>query len=339
MSAEDLEYTAGLERLHAVLAAEQLRHGELFPPAEEGPASAQGTHRTHDEMEGEGPVNASLLPNVSAPYTLEEGRAYKRSRNLSPQADAEAEAFLQSPNPFHQAFQTHVAVLEIRDYMARIAAENTTRYQVPDILEQKTCHDMAHLAIVSPNAFKYRDSSDGNSIAHNILAAMRLLNTADLPPVNETGRVAMVITCINKGLTDWRCHVKSAVWATLPDVSSADKENRGGQDIATLTRACIASTPAKATAILYQRIALIRECACKCVEGKKNEKKFWQQVDIELALRRKVGTAPETAQILAEATYENDKKIYGIPDAAIPLTTLVKLHAWLDQVDNCLATA
>ncbi|KAJ7292011.1 hypothetical protein C8J57DRAFT_1588997 [Mycena rebaudengoi] len=305
MSAEDLEYTAGLERLHAVLAAEQLRHGELFPPAEEGPASAQGTRRTHNEMEGEGPVNASLLPNVSAPYTLEEGRAYKRSRNLSPQADAETEAFLQSPNPFRQAFQTHVAVLEIRDYMARIAAENTTRYQVPDILE----------------------------------AAMRLLNTADLPPANETGRVAMVITCINKGLTDWRCHVKSAVWATLPDVSSADKENRGGRDIVTLTCACIASTPAKATAILYQRIALIRECARKCVEGKKNEKKFWQQVDIELALRRKVGTAPETAQILAEATYENDKNIYGIPDAAIPLTTLVKLHAWLDQVDNCLATA
>ena len=55
----------------------------------------------------------------------------------------------------------------------------------------------------------------------------------------------------------------SQVFATLtdPSVSVSDKENSVGRDIATLTRACIANTQAKATAMLYQRIALIESQA------------------------------------------------------------------------------
>lgn len=58
------------------------------PGSPEGDTPVQGTIRTRDEMEN-GDVCFS-----QGPYTLEQGRALKRGKNLSTQSEADAEAFL-----------------------------------------------------------------------------------------------------------------------------------------------------------------------------------------------------------------------------------------------------
>ncbi|KAJ6613022.1 hypothetical protein B0H10DRAFT_2222591 [Mycena sp. CBHHK59/15] len=292
MSSDDAAYAATFERLQAAIAAEQHRHGELIPPPlTEEELAQQGTCRSRASMEREDefPPNPTLQP--ANPFTLEDAHAYKRAKNLSAESEVDAEAFLQSSNAVNHSFRNYVATLSCRDKLTSIMADSNTKYKVPETLK-KTLQDYSHLAVVSPSAYKYRDTGDGTPIAANVMAVLWKLNVADLPPTCETGRVAVAMAVINKGLTDRRCLVKAAVFATLPDPSASDKENRPSRDIATLTRACIANTPAKATAILYQHIAIIASSG-------KNDDKFWAEVDAALAMRRKACTTPGTEQIAA----------------------------------------
>jgi hypothetical protein len=56
---------------------------------------ARGTIRVRGEMDPDNnDFPPALLEDPLAPYTLEEGRAYKRQKNLSAQSDADADIFL-----------------------------------------------------------------------------------------------------------------------------------------------------------------------------------------------------------------------------------------------------
>ena len=97
MSGEDTAYTDTLERLQAAIAAEQQRRGELDPAplTEEELTAQQGTRRSRASMErdDEFPPNPTLQP--ANPFTLEDARAYKRTKKLSAESEVDAEAFLQ----------------------------------------------------------------------------------------------------------------------------------------------------------------------------------------------------------------------------------------------------
>ncbi|KAJ6626543.1 hypothetical protein B0H10DRAFT_2429896 [Mycena sp. CBHHK59/15] len=167
---------------------------------------------------------------------------------------------------------------------------------------------------------------------------MRALGISELPPTRETGRCEVVKAIVQKGLTEWRCHVKTCVFNALIDAKSndLDKENaKIGKDIATLTRACIGSAPTKATANLYQQIAFIRLCARESKDkstGKNEDAKFWKAVDTKLALYRKVAPTEEMFRILMNKNCETDKETYGPPDSVIPITELQDMEDWLTKL-------
>ncbi|KAJ6612615.1 hypothetical protein B0H10DRAFT_1952180 [Mycena sp. CBHHK59/15] len=341
--------TAEMERLLQVIQAEKERR-ERFPidasgtrssPSPDGDASTRGTIRTRSDAEGEdNEFPDSVQPvNSSAPYTLEEGRALKRHKNLTPQSEADSDAFLKTAHPMRHAYQVLLVALECRDKLATIERDHNQKYKLSDTL-RKTCQDYAHVALLSPKARRYRDANGGPTIARAILASMRAIGVAEIPPPSETGRCDIVIQCLSKSLTDWRCQVKTLVFKSFT-VAATENEKSPSRDIASLTRACIGTSSAKPTAPLYQRIAFIRHCAATSSKEKagsgKNEDNFWHEVDEKLALWRKTSPVEENMQILFDNTYSTDKTLYGEPDCKIPLTLMKDLDAWLCTVNTGMA--
>ncbi|KAJ7467957.1 hypothetical protein FB451DRAFT_1550968 [Mycena latifolia] len=309
-------------------------------PSPDADMPSQGTLRTREEMEADnGPPSFLQHGFLVGPYTPEESRAFKRTKNLSAQADADAEAFIKAAHPMRQAYHTHIAVLECRDKLTVIWADQSARFRVSDTL-QKTCTDWAHVAVLSATATCYRDKGVGPSIAASIMTVMRTLSIAELPPTKETGRCEAVRAVITTGLTNYRCHVKTCIFKALKQLaqeasspSEGDQSNDGVVDIATLARSCIGNAPTQPTARLYQRIAFIRLCARECKETKTSDVKFWKAVDTKLTLYREVARSKEDLQTLYNDNYENDKKLYGAPDAGIPTVMMQDVEEWLTTLE------
>ncbi|KAJ6608353.1 hypothetical protein B0H10DRAFT_1955506 [Mycena sp. CBHHK59/15] len=201
MSSDDAAYAATFKCLPAAIAAEQHRRGELIPPPlMEEELVQQGTRwsRVSIEREDEFPPNPTLQP--ANPFTLKNARAYKCAKNLSAESKVDTEAFLQSSNTVNHSFWNYITTLSCRNKLTSIIADSNAKYKVPETL--KTTH---------PSAYKYCDTGDGTPIAANVMAVLRKLNVADLPLTCETGRVAVAMAIINKGLTDQRCLVKATV--------------------------------------------------------------------------------------------------------------------------------
>ncbi|KAJ7044280.1 hypothetical protein C8F04DRAFT_1250223 [Mycena alexandri] len=258
-------------------------------PSPEG--EPRGTTRPRDEIDASDASNPAfpiLFGDLLSPYTLEEGRAYKRQKNLSATSDASAEQYLKTVNPVRQGFQTFVAILECGDKLEVIRNDANSKYKLPDTVA-KTAQDYAQMAILAPNVKNYRNPKDGSKMEVAIAGAMRTVGVAQLPPTFETGRCEVLNKVLGKACIDKRCHIKT-------EVSKSIADSKVKVDIATLTRSCIGASPVKASAALYQRIAvrwlpICQEVAAALPDvagGTKTAKEdaFWLEVDKKLALWR-----------------------------------------------------
>ncbi|KAJ7483007.1 hypothetical protein B0H11DRAFT_2232371 [Mycena galericulata] len=344
-SNSDSDVNADLQALANALAVETARRAQAHEDATRsstplGPSDAlsapHGTIRTHDQIDDLG-FPQSIGGFLSCPYTLEEGRALKRTKNLSSQSEADAEAFLKADHPAKHAFQAYLVSLENRDKLTLIWADHNEKYKLSSTLH-KTCLDYAHVGLLSPNLKSYRDDG-GSSIAADIIAVMRVLLVSELPPPRETGRCDVVKTLVQKGLTEWRCHMKACIFNALIDEDETLSEEKKeaqivGKDIATLTRSCIGNAPMKATVGLYHRVAFIRTCAqeykTKGTSKPAEDQKFWSKVvDYKLAQYHKIGPTKEAFRILMHLNYEKDVTKYGPPNHEIPITELKDIEDWL----------
>ncbi|KAJ7718671.1 hypothetical protein B0H16DRAFT_1897606 [Mycena metata] len=310
-------------------------------PSPEG--EPRGTIRTHNEIDASDASNPAsiLFGDLLSPYTLEEGRAYKRHKNLSATSDASADQYLKTVNPMRQGFQTYVAILECSDKLEVIRNDANSKYKLPDTVA-KTAQDYAQVAILAPNVKNYRNPKDGSKMEVAIAGAMRTVGVAQLPPTFETGRCEVLNKVLGKACIDKRCHIKT-------EVSKSIADSNVKVDIATLTRSCIGASPVKASAALYQRIAFIRKVAVECQEaaaalpdvagGTKTAKEdaFWLEVDKKLALWR-LTFSPSQMQIMVEKIYSEDITAYGDADAAIPITAMRDLEDWLATLNKTMET-
>ncbi|KAJ6615386.1 hypothetical protein B0H10DRAFT_70914 [Mycena sp. CBHHK59/15] len=73
------------------------------------------------------------LADPIAPYNLEEGRAFKRQKNLSGQSDNDAEIFLKTSNPMRHLYQIHIVGLQCRDMLHIIKADGDKKFKLTDI--------------------------------------------------------------------------------------------------------------------------------------------------------------------------------------------------------------
>ncbi|KAJ7429030.1 hypothetical protein B0H11DRAFT_2267562 [Mycena galericulata] len=317
----------------------------------------RGTIRPHDAMDNGNNSPLQPMPDALAPYTVEEGRAYKRHKNLSASSEADADMFLKTSNPMRHNFQTFVAILQCRDTLQILKSDGNKKYKLPDTVA-KTAQDYAQCGLLSPNIKNYRNVKDTPTIASIVASAMRLLSVVDLPPSMETGRCEVLHRCIGKALTDKRCHIKSQVYMTLPDESAKENqketETEAGSgssetetanpkpapkkakvDIAKLTRNCISTSPVPPTAALYQRIAFIRHIAAENPKLRKstNDDGFWIAVDNELNLWRQSFTEGQM-RIMFETVYDEDIKLNGLPDHKISITELKNLENWVTTLDT-----
>ncbi|KAJ6532309.1 hypothetical protein DFH09DRAFT_1408419 [Mycena vulgaris] len=325
-------------RLDAEIEARKEKENASSPSsAPDGDVDASGgTVRSRSDMEDDDDEFAiRLMDDASSPYTLEQGRAYKRHKKLSAQSDAEADFFLKTTNPMRHLFQMIVVGLECRDTLQIIKTDQDKKYKLTDTLS-RTCQDYAHVALLSHKAKSYRNLKDTPTMASTIVGAMRTLGVADMPPSMETGRCEVLNKCIGKALTDKRYHIKQQIFPTLVDGS--DKV-----DIATLTRACIGTSPVKPTAGMYQRVAFMRSVALQYkLEGGSATGKpaddakddFWPVVDAQLMVLGALSA--EERQILFDMTYRDDLKIYSPVNKALPITATKDLDAWLVTINSAM---
>ncbi|KAJ6611048.1 hypothetical protein B0H10DRAFT_2057884 [Mycena sp. CBHHK59/15] len=293
-----------------------------------------GTVRSRDDADDD--EFPGRLADPTVPYNLEEGRAFKRHKNLSGQSDNDAEIFLKTSNPMRHLYQIHIVGLQCRDMLHIIKADGDKKFKLTDIT-MKTAQDYAHCAVLSPSAKNYRNIKEQPTIAAVIVGVMRALGISDLPPAMETGRVEVLLKFLSKALTAKRYLIKSQIVSSLKDKV----------DIATLTRACIGTSPAAPTAAVYQRIALLRSIALELNktgsstpdggdESKDESKdKFWPEVDSQLAVYYQV-MGPAERQVMYEVTYREDLATYGEPDNTIPLTLMQDVEGWLTTLNKAM---
>ncbi|KAI0349302.1 hypothetical protein OH77DRAFT_1432189 [Trametes cingulata] len=176
---------------------------------------------------------------------------------------------------------------------------------MPETLK-RTAQDYGWAFMLSPTVQSYRavDASD------KVLAVMRELGVANVPPAHETARCDAVLACIGKALTDCRHHIKNKVSESMkPGV-------QGSKDIASLCAAITSRSKVKPTAAMYMRIAAVRyvvrtypECA--------GEDAFWIRFDKQLNQYRELLQTPAKIQAAFEDMYETDKRLYGDPDILV----------------------
>ncbi|KAF7351462.1 hypothetical protein MSAN_01578300 [Mycena sanguinolenta] len=316
-------------------------HGDL----DGVPGSPRGTIRSRDEIEDNEELSLQTLDpdNPNLPYTVEQGRAFKRHKNLTGASDIDADIFLKTRNPMRHLFQIALVALQCRDLLQGIKADQERRYKLPDTLA-KLCQDYAHVALLSPKARCYRNSNKGNpTIAKSIVAAMRSLGVSDMPPAYETGRCDVLLKVLGKALTDKRYLIKTAIMESL----SGSKV-----DIATLTRTCIGTSPAQPTAALYQRIAFFAQRRCQAsdqpaqpddfekenVKDKEKDDGFWKAVDDQLAVYYIDSFTSADRQRLWDTKYQADVRLYGPVDNTLPITLMADLEGWLSTVNTAMET-
>ncbi|KAJ7202933.1 hypothetical protein C8J57DRAFT_1485865 [Mycena rebaudengoi] len=326
-------------------AVQLARRGDLTgPDTNEGPPDgadpqnpqeAGALRRSREEMEGTQLNLLHLLP--AAPFALEEARAWKRTKHLSAESDADAEKFLLTTHPMQHQFMVYTAVLICRDKLTAMEAEDAQNYKPSDSLK-KTLVDYGHMVILSPSAPRYRDTAENvSTLVQEAMAAMRLIPIAELPAACETGRTDACGAIMGKAMTDKRCHLKTSIEKTLPEPPAVTDGEKAGKDsvkpvardIASLTRACIAKTPIKPTAEMYQRVAFIRHCAVKFAKSGKTDADFWPDVDNRLIKYRKAWADKEAEQSFWKRLYDKDKLIYGEPDSKFPVTAVGSVDKWL----------
>ncbi|KAJ7439791.1 hypothetical protein FB451DRAFT_1445537 [Mycena latifolia] len=291
----------------------------------DGEASSQGLVRTRDEMELQS--STTLLSLFS--------RLHDRTIHY-------AEAFMKEGHPMRHAYQTLIATLECRDKLALIWADHSAIRDGNPFYSQRTLHDWSYAAILSATITSYRDQEGVPSIATNIMNVTR-----------ETGRCEAVKAIIISGLTQVRCHIKACVFKAL-------KEHAPGAR--PMTRALWTSPPSPDLALVMPQPSpppvctsasrlsfvisssildftdlMVPATLCPGVQSDEHsEAKFWKEVDSKLATYRKVAVTKEALQILYNANYEDDKKLYGPPDAAIPTATMHDMEDWLATLQEAM---
>ncbi|KAJ3781107.1 hypothetical protein GGU10DRAFT_379884 [Lentinula aff. detonsa] len=263
------------------------------------------------------PVLASTSPlNVM----LNRVRAIKRLRVISPDSVRDFEAFENAQSPPEHLAHILLVGLENRDFLRLLTL--SMDYKVPETLKT-TCKDYAWVYILSPTIMQYK----GKSGPDNVLVAMRQLNVNNLPPSSETGRCDVILEIIKKGMTDARHNIKEKI------ASSVKNEGAAHRDIAALTRACIATSKAKPTALLFIRIAFLRWQFNQYPTYITD--RFWNKVDETLvSYRTEFKTAAEL-QAAFEAIFHSDKVKYGQPDLVLnPSVALRDVDEWLLKVSS-----
>ncbi|GBE87282.1 hypothetical protein SCP_1005290 [Sparassis crispa] len=262
-----------------------------------------GTRRTREEYEGENTRYGERLDAV------EFGQHLKRLRNLTPHSESELARFAESPHLLQHTMYTYGLLLECRDYLQKLSRDS--EYKIPDTL-RATLTDYAHTYILSPTIESYRKASNPG----NILAAMRHLNIAQIPPEQETGRCAIICTVVVKGLTEWRNHVKTQISISIDAKSTI-------RNLAALAHACIKTCSVRPTIAMYIRLAYIRLIFVK-FSGLK-EDAFWNKVDSSMK---------EIREHAYQAVYRNDKLTYGEPDNAMyPIALATSIPAFINDLN------
>ncbi|KAJ7575232.1 hypothetical protein C8J56DRAFT_1120116 [Mycena floridula] len=281
-------------------------------------------------MKGMGVENEAGI--ITSSFSLEDGRALKRQRNLSSESEADAEAFLLTTDPIERLFICLMASLRAGDLAFIIAKDNSLKYELPKTVED-TAVDYAQCLILSPSITGYR----AGDLAKRVLLTMTQLHVSDIPPSHETGRRNVLTARIGRALTDARCQVKTMIRDSFAEGVK--------QDIAELTRACISGSKQSPTAALYTRIAFLRAVYKETIidfigttEAKrKMVEKYWPNVDNRLKQEAvDMPVAAERASFYREIL-ETDKRAYPMKagDTVVPAA---KLDEWLMKInENCTA--
>ncbi|KAJ3992049.1 hypothetical protein F5050DRAFT_1811886 [Lentinula boryana] len=245
------------------------------------------------------PALASTSPlNVMLNYV----RAIKRLRVISPDSVRDFEAFENAQSsPEHLA---HILLVGLGNCDFLCLLTSSMDYKVPETLKT-TCKDYAWVYILSPTIMQYK----GKLGPDNVLAAMRQLNI------------------IKKGMTDARHNIKEKI------ASSVKNEGAAHRDIAALTRACIATSKAKPTALLFIQIAFLHwqfNQYPTCITDR-----FWNKVDETLVSYRTEFKMAAELQAAFKAIFHSDKVKYGQPDLVLnPSVALWDVDEWLLKVSS-----
>ncbi|KAJ3783464.1 hypothetical protein GGU10DRAFT_377646 [Lentinula aff. detonsa] len=262
----------------------------------------------------------AINPAMPIDPILQRLQTIKRQRLLSMASIRDYEEFENANSPQEHMALVMMVVLENRDALRLLTLSQ--EYRVPETLKA-TCKDYAAVFILSPSILRYK----GKMGPANVLAAMRQLNVSSLPPASETGRCDLILELIKKGMTEAQFNLKEKITASVKDVDSPSR------DIATLTRACIGTSKAKATAGLFIRIAFIRWQHVQTPTHVSD--KFWDKVDEALAKYRTEFRTAAEMQFAFNAIFEEDKLIYGEPDlVSHPQVAIRNVDQWLLCVNS-----
>ncbi|KAG6825636.1 hypothetical protein H0H92_002995 [Tricholoma furcatifolium] len=322
--------TNGMEALRARVEAELMNRQDSQSSGPDDTFDDHGTdlpaiptlRRSHEEMDN---------PSDALVYSLEEGRAYKKQRNLSVESDADAERFLKSTRPYEHQVMIYLALLQNRDMLRKIVKDMNESYQVPALVKS-TAQSYATAAILSPSVRAYRREN----FAAMILDTMRTLGVSNLPPKGEPARCDLIQAIIAKQLTERRNHIKTEILKTLGNTHSTKT------DIASLAKACTSSSKVKITAAHYIRLAFLRsEAVTWKIDPKADEKgrklDFWEHIDVKLAELRQAFDTPVALQTAFQMVYEDDIKTYGKANGSYELTSAQDNDDWLIALDQCSA--
>ncbi|GBE78718.1 hypothetical protein SCP_0116090 [Sparassis crispa] len=253
--------------------------------------------------------------HASSPDPEEEDQAQE---HLSKDQPHELARFAESPHLLQHTMYTYGLLLECRDYLQKLSRDS--EYKIPDTL-RATLMDYAHTYILSPTIESYRKASNPG----NILAAMRHLNIAQIPPEQETGRCAVIHTVVAKGLTEWRNHVKTQISISIDAKSTI-------RNLAALAHACIKTCSVHPTVAMYIRLAYIRLIFVK-FSGLK-EDAFWNKVDSSMKEIREQYRTSGAIYDAYQAVYRNDKLTYGEPDNAMyPIALATSIPAFINDLN------
>ncbi|KAI0355644.1 hypothetical protein OH77DRAFT_302393 [Trametes cingulata] len=269
------------------------------------------------------PASHATLTTVTSVNIGDLARRLKRARRLGPQSEIDLDMFL-AAQPVAREAQQYAVSLECRDMLKTMTLEQ--EYKMPETLK-RTAQDYGWAYMLSPTIQSYCavDASD------KVLAVMRELGVANIPPAHETARCDAVLACIGKALTDCRHHIKNKVSETLKTGA------QGPKDIASLCAAIANRSKVKPTAAMYMRVAAVRYIVRtypECV----GEDAFWIRFNKQLNQYRELLKTPVKIQAAFEDMYESDKRLYGDPDI-LTHPTLNPNHQdeWISALERAAA--
>ncbi|KAL0064674.1 hypothetical protein AAF712_008372 [Marasmius tenuissimus] len=315
--------------------------------------------------------SALTLTNVIRNFSVEDGRALKRQKTLSADADREYDEFLNSLDaPASALSRIMLVLLQNRDINRAISEELKQRWTPSDPLLE-TAKEYGQLTLLSPRIHAYK----GTRLALMVVETMRKLGVAELPPPHETGRLAVITKSINRSFTDMRYLIKLKIGQSIYD----DEGSYQPTDVGTLLHGCIGTTRAPPLATALARMAFLRSIWLELFEKQRAEEKrseegtvaqgatsrgggkpknpkkrgfsekknqlrdlpnvpkFWDYVDIQLEEMRKLCKTPDILAGAFRKFYDDDIKLYGSSSA--PVTEMKDLEDWLGTLHSATASA